>query len=178
MAEHYQRFDPDETYDAWKTPPSVWRPKAESLGGFDLDPCTGPNADEIATEGYTERGLERRWHGTVWLNPPFSDCGEWINKAITETQSDRVETVVALVPNRTDTDWFHTAIETATAVCFRDGRIQFYGEDGRPSNAPMGIVFFVFGECTERLASHLDSIGWLVKPEQQPANHELSMFCD
>lgn len=159
---HYQRFDPEESSDAWKTPPSVWRPLSEAVGGFDLDPCTSSSADEIAVEEYHEHGTERQWTGAVWCNPPYSAIGEWVDKAIREVGHERAETVVMLLPARTDTQWFHRLFDASTAVCLREGRIQFYGEDGRASNAPMPVLFAVLGDMPGGLRDVLESWGVLL----------------
>ena len=64
-----QTVSPDE----WYTPRWI----IDTLGPFDLDPCAPP-ADvrpyEIAPTAYTrdDDGLSREWHGTVWMNPPYS----------------------------------------------------------------------------------------------------------
>lgn len=49
--------------------------------------------------------LECGMQPTVWLNPPYSKCREFIAKAAAEARKGC--TVVCLVPSRTDTRWWH-----------------------------------------------------------------------
>src|SRR5579859_2487232 len=69
-------FDPagisDES-DEWYTPPWMF----SALGvEFDLDPCSpgAPPSNVPAKQHLTklDNGLQAGWHGSVWLNPPFS----------------------------------------------------------------------------------------------------------
>lgn len=60
--------------DEWYTPVEIIR----SLGEFDLDPATSPEAYSLnhsAKHIYTakENGLKQDWIGRVWLNPPYSN---------------------------------------------------------------------------------------------------------
>jgi hypothetical protein len=50
-------------------------------------------------------GLKQRWSGVCWMNPPYDCVADWIKKAA-EAAEDGA-TVVALVPARTGTNWFH-----------------------------------------------------------------------
>lgn len=70
-----------------------------------------------------QNAFRLQWHGTVWLNPPYSDgIGKWLAKA----KQSAVEgaTVVVLVPARTDTNaWFDHA--RMSEVRFIKGRLKF-----------------------------------------------------
>ena len=50
--------------DEWSSPREVVEPIAESIGGFDLDPCSGAERSPFADECYTEDedGLGQWWH--------------------------------------------------------------------------------------------------------------------
>ncbi len=65
--------------DTWLTP--LWL--IESLGNdFDLDPCGflfHKTAKQIFELPYDD-GLINKWHGKVWLNPPYSESQKWLNK--------------------------------------------------------------------------------------------------
>jgi DNA N-6-adenine-methyltransferase (Dam) len=41
-------------------------------------------------------GLKRRWHGAVWMNPPYSDLYPWCAKAYEYAQAGG--RVIALLP--------------------------------------------------------------------------------
>lgn len=156
----------EETSDEYATPPEIWRPISNAIGGFDLDPCSGAESQPIAPERYTkeEDGLSQGWFGKVWMNPPFGDRsgpgtssrGEWLHKARNEISKDSVELVVALLPVDTSTSWFHDHIVPADTICFLSSRPQFEGESVHTGFA---CLIAVYGETPEELAGTLEEMG-------------------
>lgn len=68
------------------------------------------------TTGYIKKsddnGLTGRWFGRVFLNPPYSNVGDWVIKASMEAALGDVELIVMLIPaNRTEQAWWHDYIE-------------------------------------------------------------------
>lgn len=59
---------------AYGTPPEILEVVRVLLGNIDLDPCSSPqfNLNVRATQFFTEQdnGIEHRWQGNVYLNPP------------------------------------------------------------------------------------------------------------
>jgi len=95
---------------------------------FDTDPCSpvdGPVTP--AAKHYTKRddGLIQPWHGTVWLNPPYTRdvIGRWIHKLAEHGDG------IALVYARTDTQWFHAS--PPDAVFMLRGRVRFFDRSGQ-----------------------------------------------
>ena len=126
--------------DEWLTPPSI----IESLGQFDLDPCS-PEARpwDIAKSHYTkiDNGLSKDWHGRVWCNPPYGrDTFIWLDKLAKHGNG------IALIFARTEAKGFHEQIwDKADAVFFFKGRIKFYyvtGVQGDSANAPSCLVAY------------------------------------
>lgn len=70
--------------------------------------------------------------GYVWLNPPYSDIGPFVQKAADESKN-QIGTVM-LVPADTSVGWFREAIETASEVRFIvGGRLAFINPvSGKP----------------------------------------------
>jgi len=61
----------------------------------------------------------------VFLNPPYGrGMKEWIRKAY-ESAREPNTCVVALVPARTDTAWFHDYIYHIADVTFLRGRVKY-----------------------------------------------------
>lgn len=129
--------------DEWWTPAEILAP----LGRFDLDPCA-PEADPTRTgcEHYYTRhddGLSQPWEGRVWLNPPYSTAGKWVEKLAQHGNG------IALVFARTETKWWHDHIWLrASALLFLRGRLSFIlGDEGRPvgHNAAAPSVLIAFG---------------------------------
>lgn len=85
---------------------------------------------------------------TVWLNPPYSRCREFVAKAAAERQKGC--TVVMLVPSRTDTRWFHEhlwdankhAARPGIELRFVKGRLKFGGQTNCAPFPSMVVVFW------------------------------------
>jgi site-specific DNA-methyltransferase (adenine-specific) len=114
----------------WKTPNAVYA-DLDSEFSFDFDPCpTDPEFD----------GFKCEWGRCNFLNPPYNQIKMWLKKALVEHSKGR--TVVALLPSRTGTDWFHECvISHATEIRFIRGRLQF---DDCGVNAPFDSVIVIF----------------------------------
>jgi len=123
--------------DVWLTPLSI----IQALGEFDLDPCGEPH-HKTAKEIYTEAGLERTWHGRVWLNPPYSEVGTWLDRLAEHGHG------IALVFARTETVWAQRILPKADSVFFPAKRFTFLKEDGSipPGNAGAPSMLLSFGE--------------------------------
>lgn len=122
--------------DIWLTPLKI----IEALGAFDLDPC-GESHWPTAKTIYTENGLEKEWFGRVWLNPPYSEVGIWLDKLAKHGNG------IALVFARTETKWAQRILPLADSVFFIKGRIKFHQVDGSlKGNAGAPSMFLSFGE--------------------------------
>lgn len=80
------------------------------------------------------------------MNPPYGrEIKEWIKKAYEESKKDCL--VVALIPARTDTIYWHEYIfNKASEIRFLKGRLKF----GKSKNcAPFPSAVIVFGEKNE-----------------------------
>lgn len=81
-------------------------------------------------------GLAQSWQvgGPVYCNPPYGrKIGEWCRKAYEESKSG--ETIVMLIPARTDTKYFHDFIYGKAEIRFLRGRLRFEDEDGNTASA-------------------------------------------
>jgi len=150
----------------WATPGRIWRPLAESLNGFDLDPASGAEDTPIATETITktENGLAQEWYGDVWVNPPYSkeQNPKWAKKVAYESTRDDVRTITALVPAATDTSWFQENYAHADYLTFIEGRIKFNGSD---EPATFANVLCSYGEFGSAYLEALDTLGFVTRPE-------------
>jgi DNA N-6-adenine-methyltransferase Dam len=74
----------------------------------------------------SENGLAQTWTGVCWCNPPFGrQIGLWLAKAREAALSGA--TVVALIPARTDTKWWHGIVIAASEIRYLPGRLRFGG---------------------------------------------------
>ncbi len=127
------------------TPPQLFNIINKHYGQFDLDPaCDEQNHLKIKV-CYTEKidGLKQRWFGKVFVNPPYSKTKEFLMKGIEELDRRNCDLIVYLVPARTDTRWFHTALESKYLheIIFIKSRVRFLGTK---TSAPFPSVLLIF----------------------------------
>ncbi len=125
------------TTDDWATPPEFVAALVREFGPFDLDPCaTDATAKADAYFTLAEDGLVQPWFGQVFVNPPYSAPAPWIEKAIREVDEGRASRVFLLLPNATDSRWFHEQVLRCCKVRFLRGRLRFHGWMGTPIGSP------------------------------------------
>ena len=124
----------------WETPQAFFD-RLDVEFSFDLDPCaTSENAKCERYFTKSDDGLGLRWRGTVYVNPPYGRAiGHWIEKAFREAQAG--ETVVLLIPSRTDTRYWHDYVMRASEIRFVRGRLRF---GGATNSAPFPSAVVVF----------------------------------
>ncbi len=137
----------------------------------DLDPCsnslTAPNVRARQHFTAAEDGLNRAWHGRVFMNPPYGrDIVGWIEKLRREFEQGNVLEAIALLPARTDTEWFNTltAKTDDAVICFLHGRLVFIGNT---DPAPFPSMAVYFGPHHDRFARVFVDAGSLM---QRPAS--------
>jgi len=102
----------------WWTPPEI----VQSLGEFDLDPCSGVGQVPLAKRVYIlpQDGLRLSWHGRVWCNPPYGDQPKhWIAKMAAHGNG------IMLLFARIETATWRNVWKTANGVLFPYRRIPF-----------------------------------------------------
>ena len=111
----------------WATPDALYA-KVDALHHFTLDAAADAENARCATY-YDEKanGLVQPWGGhRVWCNPPYGRALPlWVKKAVAERYW--AERIVMLVPSRTDTRWWHEAIDAGARAEFIRGRLRFKG---------------------------------------------------
>jgi transcriptional regulator with XRE-family HTH domain len=116
----------------WYTPGWLIERVVAAVGDIDLDPCS-PGRGRTPVQADThftaaDDGLKHDWFGRVYLNPPYGPTiGRWLAKARQELANGNARTVVALVPARTDTRWWHGQVSGIADVLLLKGRVCFSG---------------------------------------------------
>ena len=135
-------------HHAWQTPQEILLPLYSVFGTFDLDPCsptrTRRTAPVKARLHYTaeDDGLSLPWFGNVFVNPPYGrGISGWIAKAHEEVDLKNAQTVVALIPARTDTAYWHEHVATNADVFFLRGRLKF-GQGGQSAPFPSALAIW------------------------------------
>jgi hypothetical protein len=114
----------------WKTPKALFQ-ALDAEFNFDFDPCpVKPTTD----------GLKSRWGNVNFVNPPYGkEITRWIQKGYREYLLGN--TVVFLLPSRTDTRWWHDFVMRATEIRFIKGRLKF---DDQKNSAPFPSAIAIF----------------------------------
>ena len=160
-------YMPQAKSQDWQTPPALFDALDKEFGPFTCDPaCNGSEhsakiildrggllcwpAELMRVAATTDfgnarvrcDGLIQPWEGIVYLNPPYGTKGgmaKWIAKAVAEVECGNAERVVALIPSRTDTKMWQTAVVKEAAydriaahpalvlVRLLPGRVRFSG---------------------------------------------------
>lgn len=129
--------------DEWLTPKYI----TDSLGHFDLDPCSPVNPPwKIAdrTFNHVTDGLASDWGGPstrVWMNPPYGNKTKvWMDKLSKHGNG------IALIFARTETSTFFKYVwPCADSVFFFKGRLSFFhvdGTKGGTAGAPSCLVCY------------------------------------
>lgn len=129
----------------WTTPQTFYDRLNQEFN-FTLDPCCTDETAKCNTY-YTEAddGLSQSWAGhSVFMNPPYGrSIKEWIRKAYEESRKPNT-VVVALIPARTDTRYWHDYCMEASEIRFIKGRLKF-GESNNSAPFPSAVVVFGSG---------------------------------
>lgn len=154
MAVHFSSETPEHY-----TPAIVVDAVLKCLGAIDLDPCsnssTAPNIPADAHYTQEDNGLRQRWAGRVYMNPPYGrEISEWVQKLVDAYETGAVPSAIALVPARTDTQWWQTLRDYP--VCFVSGRLKFGNSE---NSAPFPSAIFYLGTEIDRFYYAFQSLG-------------------
>lgn len=151
--------------EEWYTPLHIIERALDFFGEIDLDPCAPDKLVPVvpARTIYTKAddGLIQSWSGRVWMNPPYGDViGLWTRKLITAYRHRSIEAGLALVPSRTERDWFEELWDFP--LCFLRGRLKFRNPTGISNSAPFGSVIACISGDREEFARCFGDLGHIV----------------
>ncbi len=163
----YSHAGNSSTSQTWTTPPGLLQKLYDVFDRFDLDPCSPSRTDTPvrARFHYTEEddGLALPWFGQVFVNPPYSRAlPDWIKKAKAEVEEGRASSVVALVPARTDTRYWHEHVAGHADIVFLKGRLSF-GQTQQAAPFPSALVIWGADEPRVDLLATEFPDAWLVR---------------
>jgi len=136
------------------------------LETIDLDPASCKEANKVikAKNIYTkeDNGLEQKWYGKVFMNPPYGKEGpKFIKKFIESFDNKDIEEGVILINSGgTDSSWFQLLFNEI--LCFTNHRIKFNSPEGKTDSPISGSCFIYFGEDKERFAKEFKQFGNVV----------------
>lgn len=130
--------------DEWYTPKYIFTALGDPL--FDLDVAAPKDISKlhIRSKNFIHKNsLEMVWNGFCWCNPPYSgrnSKGLWLEKLA------KHGTGIALVPDRTSTDWWQDAAQKCDCLLMVKGKIKFEKPDGTTGDQPSnGTTLFGYG---------------------------------
>jgi len=104
------------------------------FGRFDYDPC--PLRSE------SSNGLFEDWKGNIFINPPYSNVGEFLNKGLLELKKGNATQLVYLIIPRTSTKyWRDYVMKYASMIYFIPYRLKF-GDSKFSAPFPSCIIIF------------------------------------
>lgn len=158
----------------WETPENLLE-VVRAVGPIELDPCTTEANPCQAERFYTpeDDGLANPWKvrkgAVIYVNPPYGrEVFTWVARCAGVgvrpanpggTRDDEGGDVIALVPARTDTTWWHAFATSADCICFWAGRLRFRGAE---SSAPFPSALLYWGTNPEGFRAAVDGRGWCV----------------
>ncbi len=155
----------------WYTPKEYIEAARLVLVSIDVDPASNAVANEIigAATFYTaeDSGLDKDWHGTVWMNPPYESglIGQFAEKLCDSYAKGNVTSAVVLVNNATETRWFQSLAELASAACFPKGRVKFWHP--RKVAAPLqGQAILFLGPNPDEFARAFSQFGFCMEASE------------
>lgn len=118
---------PENLRDLWQTPQFVFD-YFDEMFEFDFD--LAANSSNAKCQGFfdiDDDSLSQRWYrvgNTLWLNPPYSNTGDWLEKARNEAKNGITIAVLCPLPNG-ENHYRDFVFGKAGEVIFINGRLSF-----------------------------------------------------
>ncbi|MEG3176168.1 DNA N-6-adenine-methyltransferase [Sphingomonas sp. RB3P16] len=156
--------------DSRFTPPDFMASIYAAFGEIDLDPCAHLLSPVVARRRILRSeggdGLADAWSGRVaFVNPPYSELLKWLRRAHDQWRAGTVETVVCLIPVRTDSVWFHDVLSTDADIYLLRGRVRFLDPRGKGQHTPFSLMLLTLGATAEQKERYESSTPgfWLMR---------------
>ena len=95
--------------------------------------------------------MAQPWLGNfVYVNPPISQLGKWLDKALDEYEKRNITVLACLIPTRTDTHFFAQALQMGASVFFFGGRLKFIKPDRTIESSKITTMLVVLGSTQEQ----------------------------
>lgn len=150
----------------WYTPPAIIECARRVLGNIDFDPASSEVANRtVQADKYLtaeDDGLCQKWHGRVFMNPPYSQplIGQFCAAVVEKYADGEITEACVLTNNATDTRWLQDLFSAASAVCFIRGRVKYLDHTGQPSLSPLqGQCISYLGKDPSKFVEEFSVLG-------------------
>lgn len=117
---------------------------------FDLDPAHPEHPTNVPCKKYytkKDNGLEQKWEGLVWLNPPFRNPKEFIQKFIEHNNG------IALV-GMSRSKAFNELWNKADGITLLPSQLRFDNASGKSQSIFMPCVLVAMGDRAVRVLTN------------------------
>ena len=152
--------------EEFETPSDLFQ-RLDEIFGFTLDVSASALNSKVPNNFFSKEtdGLKQPWQtrGSVWCNPPYTKNAEFIDKAIAEAATG--QGIVCLIPSRTDTGYFHRAVECDHLTHRLDikGRLTFGGSRSEYGASFASMLLIFNGQNLSAEISTLKDLGFVSK---------------
>ena len=96
------------------------------------------------------------------MNPPYSTdlIPKFVDKLKMHVEAGEVTEAIVLVNNATETAWFNSLIDIASAIVFPKGRVKFYTPEGNGGTPLQGQAVIYIGKRENEFMERFKSFGW------------------
>lgn len=127
--------------DEWETPKDLFN-KYNDIYNFTVDLCAS-DTNYLCNKYFTKSNTcfnQLIFNESIWCNPPYGrKIKDFVKYCYDLSKVNRV--VVALLPSRTDTSWFHDYIYGKSNIIFLRGRLKF---SNSKNSAPFPSMIVIF----------------------------------
>lgn len=138
------------------TTSDIWQKIEAAIGGpVDVDPCAHPLSPVRARHHFfpADDGLKRQWHGTAYINPPYTRTTAFCVKAVEEWRAGRLTTAIMLLQANMERHWFHDHLVGVVDTLLLRATIRFLDENAeREVRVPGSHMICVLGGSDQLIA--------------------------
>lgn len=147
-----------EERNDYATPRSLISRLEREFGRFEIDACASLK-NRVCEKFFDkdQNGLQQDWQGSfVWVNPPYSQKLEWIEKATAEAKKGA--RVIMLLPAFTETVFFRELKNRSKWLLFLSGRLVFNEHEQKDTAKFSSVLAFFNIQPIE-----MNDVGWSVE---------------
>lgn len=163
----------------WETPPALFKLLDHYYGPIDLDVfASQDNAkcvrfftnkrklDPDKPQPEAVNGLKQDWKAKVaFMNPPYPSKALYVafQKAWLEVLKGNCKKVVALVPNKTDSRWFHSFVFLKARIIPLKGRLQYGNTSDKvvKESATFGSLVIIITSPTYNYSLEVEDLAFI-----------------